>query len=509
METRNKNLQSYRIVWQILDGRPDTRFIVRTSEFKLANNSEWYISMKREQSHKNNREQYTFSLCRASKSSTKVLSCSFFLLNSHKCIKLTNESAYESRPYTFLKEDKTVVCAFDVATLFGYFESWLETTTDQLKYCTHEQISNENGSQVYGISCTGNFVNLQFKSENRKLQIHASGLNEDEILLIEWIGNGRYKTEKFEIGPGTSHYSNMLFVGEKLKVHCKLYPFQEMDRDRISQFKKIIHDASLVSAKIEENKRLNVSSSKPVLNASTDDKQLIQTITKPAAANPLNLTTVEPASVTQISSKPPAKLTTNQLIQTTAPPIVEMPSKPQAANTSTAQNLLSMAVQCFCDQKFSDITIQVENSDHAIRANKFVLASGSTVWHQLLTNDDQLSLINVTNFESDIIESLVAFIYTGSVPNPPKRTDQLLIAARTYGVYGLQIWCEQQLIRTVTIDTAIGLLVLGHRYNAKELFESAVTFVRQNLAQLKQRDEWKSVFFSYPELALELFNNMW
>lgn len=457
MEPKNNNLQSYRIVWQILDGRPDTRFIVRTSEFKLANNSEWYITMKREQSHKNNREQYTFSLCRASQSSTKVLSCSFFLLNSHKCIKLTNESAFESHPYTFLKEDKTVVCAFDVATLFGYSERWLETITDQLKYCTYEQISNENGSQVYGISCSGSFVNLQFKSENRKLQIHASGVNEDETLLIEWIGNERYKAEKFEIGQGTSHYSNILFVGEKLKVHCKLYPFQEMDRDRISQFRKIIHDASLVSAKREENKRLNVSTSKPVLNASTDDKHLIQTIAKPAAAAPLNLPTAEPASATEIAPKPPAKPTTNQMTQATAPPIAELPSKPQAANTSTAQNLLSMAVQCYDDQKFSDITIQVENSNHAIRANKFVLASGSTVWHQLLTNDSQLSIISVTDFESDIIEALVAFIYTGSVPNPPERTDQLLIAARTYGVNGLQIWCEQQLIRTVTADTAIGL----------------------------------------------------
>lgn len=137
-----------------------------------------------------------------------------------------------------------------------------------------------------------------------------------------------------------------------------------------------------------------------------------------------------------------------------------------------------------------------------------MLFSGSTAWRQLLINDDQVSIITVPYFERETIEALVTYIYTGFVSKPPKQTDELLIAAEKYGVDGLKTWCEQDLMTSITINSAIKLLVLAHRYNTKTLFDGVWTFVRKHIAELMKRDEWKSTFSSYPEMTYELFNSL-
>lgn len=180
-------------------------------------------------------------------------------------------------------------------------------------------------------------------------------------------------------------------------------------------------------------------------------------------------------------------------------------TSPATVDVAVTADQLKLIYKCFIDKKFCDITIQVPDGDE-IKAHKHMLFSGSTVWRTLLNDNDQLSIITVADLEREIIETLVVFIYIGSVPTPMKQTDQLLIAAEKYGVDGLKSWCEQKLIDTISIDSAVNLLVLAHRYNAKMLFDKVLKFVREHTSELKQRDEWKSAFFSYPELAFQLFN---
>lgn len=166
-----------------------------------------------------------------------------------------------------------------------------------------------------------------------------------------------------------------------------------------------------------------------------------------------------------------------------------------SSSESSAGMILSKFVtKSYKDKQFCDVTIKVQRSYSEIPAHKVVLVSGSTTWEQLLTDDAQLSIINVPEFEHQTIEALVNFIYDGSVPEHLDGADQLLVAAETYGVQGLKDWCEQQLMNTITIDTVVHLLLLSHRYKAPALFERIVPFVRENFATIELRDDWKSTF---------------
>lgn len=252
------------------------------------------------------------------------------------------------------------------------------------------------------------------------------------------------------------------------------YNFKNMDIARKTDIAKILEKIDLQPSKVDGNSELNAT-------------YIIQQ--------------KQPKTKLQLPDNNPTTPIKHRIIECTN--LAPVP----ATAVSALPEILKFMYQYFTEKKFCDITIKVHDG-HEIRAHKTMLCAASTVWRQILTDDERLSVIATADMERETIETLLTYIYIGSVPNPPKQTDQLLIAAETYGVDGLKIWCEQQLISTITIDSAIHLLVLAHRYKATALIDEAWKFIKKHAAELKQRDEWKTAFCSYPELTFELFNSL-
>lgn len=188
--------------------------------------------------------------------------------------------------------------------------------------------------------------------------------------------------------------------------------------------------------------------------------------------------------------------------------ITETNASSSSNSPSLADKLISDLLQCFKKGIFCDVTIQLLNGGHKMSAHKLILYSGSSIWRQLLIDNEQLSIIIVPELDMKTVEELVTFMYDNSPPKTNCDTGQLLIAAAIYGVDGLKNVCEQQLIEAITIESAIKLMRLALDYKALTLFRKTVDFVRQNISAIKQRDEWKSLFFSYPQLAMEFVNNL-
>lgn len=463
-----KHFESYRLVWRISERCNYANYL--SSGFKLGN-SVWAIQMDR--FHWKSKAKYSFALYRPSQDNTIITNCSFYLLASRKNYKFQNSSTIATNvsPGISIYGDKTLVCAFNVVceASIQFTEHWLEAQIEELCDCIFRPILSGADFQLYSIQFndgTNQTIRLKLtydiKSDCAKTlttTIHTSGLNTGQNLDVEWK-NSRNKSSFFSASSTVEKFE-IDIVGNHIEVLAKIYDFEEMKENRISEIAEIIHESFSDSLLGEHS----------VISFETIELN-----------NGINSLLCESCS------------------------FCSSPSTISAATSSTTAKQLSTMWKCFSDKKFCDITIQLANGQQ-IQAHKIVLVSGSTVWHELLTNDDQLSLITVGDLNIEIIEALVTFIYTGDIPNPPNETNELLIAAETYGVYDLKIWCERRLIETITNDSAINLMILAHRYSAMELFEVAVSFALKNLIELKQRDEWKSVFFSYPELAMGIFIN--
>lgn len=342
-----------------------------------------------------------------------------------------------------------LVLDFDGPT-FNNSEYWIEGKTEALNHIKMRSLSGQ-----YTISLNGKEHCLKVMLEtNKRKAILMSELSEDEIVEgIIQFGNNRGTCKNLQLVLRSSATSVEVNSSEnitKVKLVTKSSDFTQMPEARISEI------AALFDINLQRLPKSNIISTK--------------TKKKHSIARPCT---------------PPAA----------------------AAVTTIIPEHTKYMFECFTKNKFCDITIHGPD-DHEINAHKCVLYSGSSIWRQLLTNNDQLSIITIPDFERDTIETLVTFIYIGFVQKPPKQTDQLLISAEMYGVDGLKTWCEQQLITTITIDTAINLLVLAHKYNGKTLLEHVWKFVRKNTAELMKRNEWTSAFLSYPDLTLKLFNTL-
>lgn len=451
-DQQKKKYRNYRIVWRFCEVAPFfLRYSYESPTFKI-DNTDWCLKLTRPSE---GNVKYQFTLCKIGE--TNVLKCSFYLLcaNTNKCIKLNKNSPFVTKPTEFPHSDRdmTVVCAFDIDfgghTSVKKHEYWLECKTQELRKYFHHPTAITSLPEMCSISI-GNIqkktveMELARRDDGMYAKLHATGLDRKCHFLVA-IWTSRGTYDTVCVGPTQIEYSSLESMATFIEVFAISYDFQKMSQDRISEITEFVK------------------------NSCSDSLQ-----------------TVESVETTHFTKS----LSTIDSIST---------------STTTAEQWTIL--HCQTHNKFCDITIHQVPGGHKIRAHKVVLVSGSTVWRGLLTNDDNVSIIT-TDLEKDVIEALVKFIYIGSVPEPPKRIDQLLSAADKYGVDGLKLWCERRLIDLITKDSVIHLLILAYANNASILYDIAINFIRQNISELKECEDWQSVFFTYPELALKLFNSL-
>lgn len=82
-----------------------------------------------------------------------------------------------------------------------------------------------------------------------------------------------------------------------------------------------------------------------------------------------------------------------------------------------------------------------------------------------------------TSFDSDVIEQLLRYIYTGRV-SLDKMANQLLVAANTYELPDLKKICEKYLISTIRPETAIEMYIVGHQSNSSKLTKKAFSIMK-------------------------------
>lgn len=474
-----QNIQRYRIVWTISENSCDEKNIL-SYNFTVGD-SKWLIRMLRKAFCNEVGENfcsYSFFLCRPANDDTEVLQTSYYLLSSKMNQRLKNISKFETHPSLHIKRsrDNILVCSFEViseAASDHNSGNWLEGRTEEIdliflnptierqRLHVNYVYTNQVHSIISEIKPKIVLILSHKPSDPLVVRLHvSSGLNKGEFFPIKLFDSNK-EYVKICVGPVETEHKISFIKGQTITIAYKLSEFTEMDKTRISEIAKIIENE--FSDSILNSEKSRSSTELPSVNTSTSVDKDLKT---PPEYN--------------ISSSSPF---------------------------STMSAAIELVFKCFIDKRFCDVTIQVADG-HNILAHKNILFSRSTVWQQLLTEDEHLSIIKVTEFDVATIEALLTFIYIGTVPDTLKSMDQLLVAAKTYGVEDLKSWCEQQLMDTINMDTAVNLLVLAHRYNAHELFENVLAFVRKHLTELKLREEWKSLFFQFPELTFELFNNL-
>ncbi|XP_023231141.1 speckle-type POZ protein B-like [Centruroides sculpturatus] len=162
----------------------------------------------------------------------------------------------------------------------------------------------------------------------------------------------------------------------------------------------------------------------------------------------------------------------------------------------------------FNNPKFSDVILSVghpsQSDNRECYAHKAILAASSPVFSAMFEHDmkeNNENVILIEDVDPNVVEEMLRFIYTDTVPKLKEMTTSLLAVADKYALERLKALCEQQFCHKLQVETACNILVLADLYNAKQLEEAATEFITHYLNSIQQTEGWKNMADKYPSLA--------
>ena len=172
--------------------------------------------------------------------------------------------------------------------------------------------------------------------------------------------------------------------------------------------------------------------------------------------------------------------------------------------TDTAKQILKVMHE---KNLFSDI--QIEVGDKLFRVHRAVLASRSSVFHKMFEIDmkeKEEGRVKISDIEHDVMSDLLAYIYTGCVPQIKSHTKDLLLAADKYHIPDLVSLCEDELRSNLTPTNVAEVVLLADslQLGSSKSKETCIYFIKENAEEVYKSESWKKLKESSLELAVEI-----
>ena len=152
----------------------------------------------------------------------------------------------------------------------------------------------------------------------------------------------------------------------------------------------------------------------------------------------------------------------------------------------------------FCDIKLMAApTEQTEDDDtFTFYAHKAVLAMRSKVFaamfsHNMLESANKA--IELPDIDSDVLEELLNYIYTGECPKIEQFAESLIYHAEKYELDHLKALCEEQLSYDLQVDNAARILILADACKAEQLKRNALLYVNEHGDEVEHTKEWEDI----------------
>ena len=190
-------------------------------------------------------------------------------------------------------------------------------------------------------------------------------------------------------------------------------------------------------------------------------------------------------------------------------------------DTTNADKLSDFSLSRFMEEArqnslFTDVTLVADGKE--FKAHKVVLASQSQFyktrfssrWTDPRTIGYTGDRVEMTDVPAVIMEAILSYMYTGKVANVGKIAYQLLPVAEEYGLVGLREMCEEALIKSLTSNTVISMLIHAAAHNAPDLKKACMEFIVSNTASVRQSEWWGKLkeTQAYRDLWMELLENI-
>lgn len=155
-------------------------------------------------------------------------------------------------------------------------------------------------------------------------------------------------------------------------------------------------------------------------------------------------------------------------------------------------DLLDMLREFYTCGLFTDIALTCA-SGQVYRCHKAVLSARSSYFRVMFTVDMRErsdDLINLPGIDADILEALVAYVYTSRVTITQGNVQSLLEASDLLQFTAVKRACEEFLIRHLDVDNCLGMLSFAELHVCQALEREARRVTLCRFQELIQQDEF-------------------
>ena len=166
----------------------------------------------------------------------------------------------------------------------------------------------------------------------------------------------------------------------------------------------------------------------------------------------------------------------------------------EASCTQRTEDILTGMKKMLSDSLHSDLTIKCGGEE--FKVHKAVLASQSPVFRRMLESDmkeQRTNVIEISDVDQAVISDMLAYIYTGSVPNLDTLARELLNVANKYELSGLFTMCERELKSKISLENVIELLQLADLLDSSYLKKTCLNYISLNSGAVRSSEEWKQL----------------
>jgi len=163
--------------------------------------------------------------------------------------------------------------------------------------------------------------------------------------------------------------------------------------------------------------------------------------------------------------------------------------------------------QLYESSQFADVTLACEGREfHCVKS---LLVARSQVFAAMFEHDMEEAKhgrVEVKDVDSEVMDQMLRFIYTGKAPDLERMAAELLAAADKYALDRLKVMCEEALCNSLSVENVSEVLILADLHSAEQLKAQAIEFINNRHAtDVMETPGWKQMVSSNPHLVAEAF----
>ncbi|XVE86128.1 hypothetical protein DITRI_Ditri18aG0011200 [Diplodiscus trichospermus] len=153
----------------------------------------------------------------------------------------------------------------------------------------------------------------------------------------------------------------------------------------------------------------------------------------------------------------------------------------------------------------TDIQLKPGDDGPCIPAHRFLLATRSQIVKDML-NSDTGNIITLPELNSEELECLLEFLYSGSLPldKLEKHVYPLFLAAEKYEIPYLQEFCHCYMLNSMNASSVLDILETSEVCSNKGLKEIALSFIFSNTEAVVLSDKYEALAAKNPQLCMQI-----